>query len=432
MKPKSTSRPSRIEPLPFLATPREWLVFLAVIGCVFAFSLLHEYRIYQKLTDNRVYETGVSVINQYQKESKHGKPYWVFKFKSQEGFVFYSTSWEKLKPMRHRELRLKILTKDVSFLDFMRNFYAPVYGLRLEPTIESGFGKSLDYISWQHADRLHRELYHALFLGVPPSQDLRDVVSAYGISHLIAISGFHLGVLSVLVYALLYYPYRFFQQRFFPHRNRKTDLSCVVLILLLGYVVVLDFIPSLLRSYAMLLLGFLFWIRGVRILSFQSLLIAVLCLLGLFPKLLFSVGFWFSVSGVFYIFLFLARTENWSGIWQGSLINVFVFFCMMPITHLFFPEMGIAQLWSPLLTVLFILFYPLSLGLHVLGLGGLMDGITSQLFQAPPPEYALQTPIWFLIAFVVLSLGAIRSAKLFYPLGCVAVGFYIAGIAGIT
>ena len=132
--------------------------------------------------------------------------------------------------------------------------------------------------------------------------------------------------------------YRFFQNRYFPYRNAKIDLTIFLLLIVFGYLYLIDFTPSFLRAFAFSLIAFIFLIFHIKILSFQTLLITIFTLIALSPQLLFHIGFWFSVCGVFYIFLYLHWFENsFNKIVHVLFLNAYVFLCINLIIHFFFP-----------------------------------------------------------------------------------------------
>ncbi|MDN5052808.1 ComEC/Rec2 family competence protein, partial [Aliarcobacter butzleri] len=83
-------------------------------------------------------------------------------------------------------------------------------------------------------------------------------ITAYGIAHVVALSGFHLVVLSFVIYWILYFPYKFFQDRYFPYRNRKLDILLITIAILFYYLILTDIVPSLLRSFCDVLFRYLF------------------------------------------------------------------------------------------------------------------------------------------------------------------------------
>ncbi len=380
---------------------RDYLIFFAFLSIIFFTNITLKYNTYKDLTSKPVNTINATVINQYQK-TKHDKIYIVMKLRSEDGYTFYTTSREDLKNLLYDKLRLKIVTKNIHFIDFFKGFYAPTFNLELMQ--KNNFKENiLNFISTQHENNLTKELFGALFLAKPILKELRNKVSNLGISHLIAISGFHLGVLFFILYTLLKYPYRFFQDRFFPYRNRRFDLTIFIIGILFFYLYLLGFIPSLVRSYVMLIVGFVLYDRFVKIISFEVLAVAVLLILSFIPSFFFSLGFWLSVSGVFFIYLFLnyfSKLKEWQIV---LLLNIWVYVMMLPIVHYIFPKFTFLQLLSPLLSIAFIIFYPLELFLHLIGQGSLLDGLILKLFELKSTVYHIHTPLWFLVLFVGLS-----------------------------
>ena len=390
---------------------RDYILFFALLSFVFFINLTLKYNTYKNLKNKPVKTIYATVINQYQK-TKHNKTYIVMKLRSSDGYTFYTSSKEDLKDLLYDKLRVKIVTKNIHFIDLFKGFYAPTFNLEL---IKKDRFKEriLNYISNQHKDSLTKELFTALFLAKPISKKLRNKVSNLGISHLIAISGFHLGVLFFILYTLLKYPYRFFQDKFFPYRNRRFDLTVFIIGVLFLYMYLLGFIPSLVRSYVMLIVGFVLYDRFVKVISFEVLAVAVLLILAFIPSFFFSIGFWFSVIGVFFIFLFMKHFSHFKEWKMVLFLNIWVYFMMLPIIHYIFPKFTFLQLLSPLLSVAFIIFYPLELFLHLIGQGDLLDKLILRLFDLEAKSYYIHTPLWFLVGFLSLALYfALKKEKL--------------------
>ena len=188
--------------------------------------------------------------------------------------------------------------------------------------------------------------------------------------------------------------------------------------ILLGiYVWFVDFPPSLVRSYAMVLVGWIVLLLGMELLSFTFLTTITLVLVALFPSLLVSLSFGLSVAGVFYIFLLLQYTKGVKT-WVISLIFIplGIFVLMLPVVHTLFGATTLYQLLSPLLSLLFIPFYPLVMVLHLLGLGSLMDAGLLALFALPTNSVESLFPVWAILGYIGISIGAIWSKKLFWSL----------------
>ncbi len=381
---------------------RDYLLFFLFIIIIFSINIFFKYQTFKDLKRYKVAKIEARIVNQYKKR-KHNKEYIVFKLQSKDGYHFFTTSTSDLKDLTFDTITLKIFTNKLKFIDLFKGFYTPSFDIRVIK-VDNIKHHIENFIQSQHQNPLTKELFLALFIAKPISKTLRDKISNFGISHLIAISGFHLSVLFFIFYTLLKYPYRFFQDRYFPYRNSQFDLTLIILILLSFYLYLLGYIPSLVRSYIMMIVGFILYDRFIKIISFEVLMIAVLFILAFLPSFFFSIGFWFSVSGVFYIFLFLkyfSFLKNWQ---IAILLNFWVYIMMIPIVHFIFYKFTFLQLLSPLLSLIFIFFYPLELFLHLIGQGDLLDFWLIKLFDIESKIYKIDTSLWFLLTFVTISL----------------------------
>lgn len=373
---------------------------LALLLLLFSYSLLHEYRHFGRLTEFDDYITTAWVEKQYRKND-----YWVLKLQSSDGFSFYTSSKEDIKYLGGEHLRIRIFTEKLDFLSYLKSFYAPIQILaRIKE-------KEQRYILMEDLEKVHTKtsapLYSALLFAGPIPLKIRHQLSALGINHLLAISGFHLGVLSFLLLFLIKSVYQPVQGIYFPYRNAHRDIAVLVLMVLLAYLNFLDFVPSLLRAYAMTLFAYVLYDRGMRIISFTSLLIVVSSLIALWPKLLFALGFWFSVAGVFYIFLFLHHMKELK-VWQSFiLLHIWVYLAMLPLVHFFYGSFSLYQLYSPLLSMLFILFYPLVLISHLLSIGEVLDPILDGLLSLDLHVIELFTDIRIFFLYLFISLLAV-------------------------
>jgi competence protein ComEC len=173
----------------------------------------------------------------------------------------------------------------------------------------------------------------------------------------------------------------------------------------------------------MFIFGLYFLRSNIKILSFQTLLIVVLFIIAIFPKLLFSLSLWFSVAGVFYIYLFIQYFKNLNKYVAFIFFNIWIYLAINPITHYFFGTTSLVQLFSPLFTVGFSLFYPLELFLHFVGFGGILDSVIKMWLLSRPETYEVFTPLWLFISYLVISFFAISSQKMFILLNIVALLF---------
>jgi len=393
---------------------REFLLFVLVMLLLLLGRLGWEYYHYRQFIAKPFYYTHAIVLNAYEKH-KGRRTYTVLKLQSDEGLRFYTTTHSK-QALDHSYLRLQIFPDArIRFWEYLGTFYVKsrIKEYKALPeTMQERLGK---WIAKQHSDSRMGAFYNAIFLALPLPQTLREPIAALGVSHLVALSGFHLSILWGLLYGLLVLPYRALQQRYFPYRYALIDVGMVVMVLLGIYVWFVGAPPSLLRSYAMVLVGWVVLLLGLELMSFTFLAAVFAILTVLFPSLLVSLSFWLSVAGVFYIFLLLQYTKGLHP-WLIMLlvIPVGIFILMLPIVHGIFGMTTSYQLLSPILSLLFIPFYPVSFFLHLIGMGDLFDPALQRLFALPKESSEILLPWWIVVGYVGLSMGAVRYRALFY------------------
>ena len=406
-------------------TKKSFIWTVAVLSLFILIRLLFEYNTYREFITKPFYFTQAKVLNHYQK-SKYGKPYTVLKLQADKGFTFYTTT-HKTEDFSHSKIRIQIFpNKGISFVEYLGTFYVKSRIKSVERVPETFKDTFMTYVSAQHKNSSLANFYNAIFFATPIDKALREKIALLGVSHLVALSGFHLGILWGLIYGLFLLFYRPLQQKYFPYRHALLDVGLLTVILLGIYLWFVDFPPSLLRSYAMVLAGWAVILMGVELLSFKFLTAIALVLLALFPHLLVSLSFWLSVAGVFYIFLLLQYGKTYSK-WIISLllIPMGIFLLMLPIVHMIFPMTSDYQLLSPLLSILFILFYPLVMLLHLFGLGNVLDTALLWLFSLPKESSGHLLPVWMGMLYILLSLYAIRDKKAFYLLATVSVCYAV-------
>ena len=397
-------------------TKKSFIWTVAVLSLFILIRLLFEYNTYREFITKPFYFTQANVLNSYQK-SKYGKPYTVLKLQADKGFTFYTTTHKK-EDFSHTKIRIQIFpNKGISFVDYLGTFYVKSRIKSVESVPSTFKDTFMTYVSAQHKDSALASFYNAIFFATPIDKVLREKISLLGVSHLVALSGFHLGILWGLLYGLFILLYRPFQQKYFPYRHALLDVGFLTMILLGIYLWFVDFPPSLLRSYAMVVAGWAVILMGVELLSFKFLAAIALLLLVLFPFLLVSLSFWLSIAGVFYIFLLLQYGKTYSK-WLISLllIPVGIFLLMLPIVHMIFPVTSVYQLLSPLLSIVFIPFYPFVMLLHLLGMGGVLDSTLLWLFALPKESVEHLLPWWVTGLYVGLSIYSIFDKRAFYIL----------------
>ncbi|WP_457605579.1 ComEC/Rec2 family competence protein [Nitratifractor sp.] len=395
-----------IEKLPLFVDRRERLGALALWLLLLGLHLLWLHRQYQTFVDRPFYYSWGTVLNAIPK-TKEGQSYQILKVHIDGGLTFYTRSYRR-KSLLGKRLRLQLFPRRVTFLDWLRTPYIPA---RIKEIREGSSPQGIlaRTVAAQHRDPAVAAFYNAIFFATPIPQDLRKKISALGINHLVALSGFHLTILWGGIFLLLAIPYRLLQQRFFPWRYELLDLGTVSLILLAAYLWLTGPPPSLLRSYLMLAMGWAALLLGMELLSFEFLAVVAALLLLVDPRLTFSLGFWLSIGGVFYIYLLLHYWKDRSSrLFATLILPAGIYLAMLPIGHALFPIVSLWQWLSPLLSLLFAPFYPLAILAHLIGLGGSFDPALLALWNLPGKIDQRLLPLWVFLPYLLLSLAAIR------------------------
>jgi len=403
-----------IQRVPLFTSKRDSLLFLLASLFILLVSLFIEYKNYQEFIVFDSALVDATVLKQYTK-SKNNRTYQVLKLKNEDGVVFYTTAKKSLQDLKNQELQMEIWPKDLNFYKYLTTFFATSKIIDIKST-KSKKQKLGVFISSSHKKEEVANIYQALYTATPLDYRLQKIFSNLGVSHLLAISGFHLGVLSALLFLLLRPIYGYTQNKFFPYTNANRDLFFLVAAMLFIYVLFLDSPPSLIRAFGMLIIGFVLYDRGIKIVSMQTLFITILLLLSIFPRLLFSLGFWLSSSGVFYIFLFLIYFKNMSKIWQFLLLPLWVYLLMLPFSLAIFENFSIYHPLSIVWTSLFTLFYPISIFLHLLGVGNLFDPALLWLLELAKEGVLVGLNFYIFLFYITLSIMSVFSKVLMWLL----------------
>ena len=382
--------------------------FLGLLILTFIISISIEYTKYQELVYEELYETNAEVLNIYEKDK-----YDVLKLKT-NNFVFFTSIEKNHKIVKSDLLNIGILTLNIDFIKYLKGFYTyTIYFdiLQKDKMIKDAIIKK---IRSNHENKQISEIFEALFLAVPLSTQTREVFINYGISHLVALSGFHLAVLSFLIYWIFYFPYSFFHERYFPYRNKKYDLLLITLSFLFLYLLLTNIVASLLRAFVMLTLGIILLRSNIKLITFNNLLFTFLIILAVFPNYIFSLSLWFSMFGVFYIFLFIKYFKDFnSRVIQVLLFNFWIYFAMNPIVHYFFETTTYKQLYSPFMTIAFTIFYPIELFAHLFGFAQVFDYYLELFLASKFYIFNVGISLELFIIFICLSLLSIFYKNVF-------------------
>lgn len=418
--------------VPLFQSTKEWVRAFGALLFICFFSLAVDLYTLSNLNTQTKLQTTATVEKQVHAFTQWGDAYDKITLQTKEGLTLFTSFKLSPTPITHHEVNITVPWKEISLQEFYQGVYVSDVNVTSQFVPPSGWTRSLrEYIASQHTTREMKELFGALFFDDPISLELQEKVSLFGLAAILSLSGLNVGILTVLIIFLLKPLYIFFQKRYFPYRNRQSDLMIFAIVVMVGYLVVVDFTPSFLRAVVMMVVGFVFYAKRIEIFSFASLLLVVVLILAFVPALVFSIGFWLSVAGVYFIYLFLhywGEMASWK-VYVG--LTFWIYVIMLPIIHALFPLFSDLQLTSPLTSMAYDLFYPASVVLHMVGLGGLMDDMLISFLSISTNGRMVHTPLWFFYLFVVTALIAWREEVAFWLLNALGVLFFVLGVVGI-
>lgn len=392
-------------------------ILILLLFVIFLITISIEYKKYEELTNEEIYETKVSILNIYDKND-----YQVLKLKA-DNFTFFTSLDKEIKLEKFDILNIAFISKKITFTEYLKGFYSKTIYFDKVKRDRNFKDNIISKINSNHQNKMISELFQALFLAIPISSNLRDICTNYGISHLIALSGFHIAVISFVIYWLLYFPYTFFHKRYFPFRNRKFDLLVVCMFVLFSYLFFVGIVPSLLRSLIMLLLSVILLRNNIKIFTFGTLFYTVLLILTFIPSFIFSLGFWFSVIAVFYIILYMKYFFDMNKYFSFVFFNFWMFLIFNPIVHFYFPQTSYEQFLSPILTVFFTIFYPIEVFAHMFDFAFYFDEYLKFFLEYKMKVFEVFTPLYFFVLYLVVSLFSTINKKAFYFLNILMVLF---------
>jgi len=408
-------------------TAKSFWILIAFLAIIISIRLLFIHNLYENFI-SKPFIISNAIVLQSEFREKNGYEYQLLKLKNDDGLEYYTVSNNQESLVKKRVRIHLSLSNEITFLRYLGTpFIKSSISEILGSISKTPKDQVIEFIKSQHQNKELQSLFSSLYLATPLDASMRVSVTALGIAHIVALSGFNLSILWGVIYGLLWIIYAPLHKRYFPYRHTIADLGFIALMALGYYVWFVDFSPSLIRAYLMVLAGFVMMMLGMELVSFYFLATISMVLLVLFPKLIVSLSFWFSVAGVFYIFLILHYTKDLNQKIVGWLAIPFgVFALMQPVVHTFFGGVSLWQFASIPLEFVYLIYYPLMIPLHMLGYGDISDAGLLKLFSLPPKEIASSIlPWWGLVVFISLSLASIANQKVFYLLLSVALGYTI-------
>jgi len=183
---------------------RDSIFVMVLLLLIISIRLLFLYQEYQEFISKPFFFTHAKVISETTKH-KRGESYKLLKLLSKEGLSFYTITYRK-ESLENRVLRLEIFpSSKITFGSYLGSFFVKSRIKSVESLPQTLKDTLLERVLLQHKERLLGNFYNAIFFATPLDRELREKIGMLGVSHLVALSGFHLGfygVLSMGVYFL--------------------------------------------------------------------------------------------------------------------------------------------------------------------------------------------------------------------------------------
>lgn len=227
--------------------------------------------------------------------------------------------------------------------------------------------KLKSWLNKKYFSKENSSFIYSLLTGKLSNRLSKFLFSKYQLIHLLVISGFHLSLLTYLIYKTL---------SFFLNKRLSVCISISVLSL---YFLFLGFSPSLFRAFITAII-FLFGVfLGRKSVGLNSLGLALIASIIVDPKLLFHMGFQFSflITASILIFFPLIRSFLYSKFRVTSkplrwilnllILSISVQIVAIPLSLLFFHKTSLLgiflNIWFPILfsLLLYLLFFTLVL-----------------------------------------------------------------------
>lgn len=264
----------------------------------------------------------------------------------------------------------------------------------------------------------------ALLLGDRSGMDAEQarIQRTLGITHLFAISGLHVGIVTGMIYFIL-----------LRLRVRKESAAVLLLVLLPLYAVLAGAAPSVMRACAMVALVLGARLFRLHVSVIQALSASFILFLWMDPGLLQDIGFQLSYGASFGIIASMKLMEGASFVKSGLIVTAVSQLCLYPLLLYHFFEISLSSflvnaIYVPLFTLLilpanFILlaatFLPLGIDAILFAayepLRSWIEGLTSSLAGLPHQVWTPGRPSlgWLLFMAASVLLFFVQAEKRF-------------------
>jgi competence protein ComEC len=251
------------------------------------------------------------------------------------------------------------------------------------------------------------------------SDEQWQVLQATGTSHLIAISGLHIGLLasSSFFIVMLFFQYLPLRNSRWQQRNIRYFAIAISLLLATVYAYLAGFSLPTQRALVMVNLYWFSRLVGINISSKRLILVTLFILLIISPFSLLTASFWLSFYAVAIIFVTLWRFKAWlykgSSLWRFFkglfMIQICLTVMLIPITALFFQQISLVSLVANIIAVPWMSFFSIPTALISVLLMPLSESL-AQCFMMV--SLASLTWLWQYLDFLSKLPNAIFSLSL--------------------
>ncbi|MPV86712.1 ComEC/Rec2 family competence protein [Ostreibacterium oceani] len=258
-------------------------------------------------------------------------------------------------------------------------------------------------VKWRHALRTQFErhlapnnaaIVTALVTGSRDelSRAQKDTMQSTGTSHLLAISGLHVGLVGLWTWVIAQGLWALFTRG--AGRVLPIQVGAVVaLVVIVAYAALTGFDTPVKRATIMFSLLIISWLMR-RELTIQSLLLAAAMVLLVDPYALLSVGFYLSFIAT-YVVMWCARL-SWPPFLKILMMQLLIMLVLLPIVWLTFGYISLSALAVNLLVIPWLTMWVLPWALLV--------GVASAIHPV------VAAPIWLLLDFSVTAMWSVISA----------------------
>ena len=272
-------------------------------------------------------------------------------------------------------------------------------------TKESGKGVKYNILKWARNTIKANlsgdagEVAYAMIFGDKTflSEDLRDEFNATGLSHILAVSGLHVGFITIILSFVL---------KLFI--KKKNVVSLLIIVGLLIYAYLCSFSPSVVRAVCMAGVASLAMVNGAMYDQVNAISVAGIINVFMSPTNIFNIGFLLSFAVVFSIITFSKKfLFYFDGILPEKLagllsVSLSAFIGGLPITLYFFNSLSIISL------VMNIVIVPLISFVFIILVGALIISFILPIFK----EAMLVIPNFIIVCLnkVVSVFGSLDRA----------------------